>query len=37
LWPIEADGGGLSLGRRVAEEYGNDVANWQAALPSPGE
>jgi len=37
LWPIEADGGGSSLGRRVAEEYGNDVANWQAVSPSPGE
>jgi hypothetical protein len=36
LWPVEADGGGSSLGRRVAEEYGNDVANWQAASPSPG-
>jgi len=36
LWPVEADGGGLSLSRRVSEEYGNDVANWQAASPSPG-
>jgi hypothetical protein len=36
LWPVEADGGGLSLTRRVAGEYGNDVANWGSALPSPG-
>jgi len=36
-WPVEADGGGLSLNRRVAEEYGNDIANWQAASASPGE
>ncbi len=36
LWPTEADGGGLSLSRRVVTGYGNDVANWQAALPSPG-
>jgi len=37
LWPVEADGRGLSLNRRLAEEYGNDVANWQALSPSPGE
>jgi hypothetical protein len=36
LWPMEADGSGLSLNRRVAEEYGNDAANRRAALPSPG-
>jgi hypothetical protein len=36
LRPVEADGSGLSLGRRVAEEYSSDVANWQAASPSPG-
>jgi hypothetical protein len=36
LRPMEADGSGLSLNHRVAEEYGNDVANWQAASPSPG-
>jgi hypothetical protein len=35
-WPSEADGGGLSLGRSAASEYGNDVINWQAAFPSPG-
>jgi len=36
VWPIEADGGGLSLNRRVSEEYGNDAANWQVVSPSPG-
>jgi hypothetical protein len=37
LWSVKADCGGSSLGRRVAEEYGNDVANRQAVLCSPGE
>jgi len=36
LWPVEADGGGLSLSRRFASAYGNDVANWKAAPASPG-
>jgi hypothetical protein len=36
LWPPEADGGGMSLSRRVSSVYGNDVANWKAASPSPG-
>ena len=36
LWPTEADGHGKSLSRRVPADYGNDVANWQAAAPSPG-
>jgi hypothetical protein len=35
-WPVEADGGGSSLSRLEPSEYGNDVANWQAAEPSPG-
>jgi hypothetical protein len=35
-WSAEADGGGKSLSRRVPTDYGNDVANWQAAVPSPG-
>ena len=35
-WPIESDGYGKSLSRKVATDYGNDVANWQAAAPSPG-
>ncbi len=36
LWPTEADGLGKSLSRKVSADYGNDVANWQAATPSPG-
>jgi len=36
-WPMEADGGGLSLSRMVPSDYGNDVVNWQAAEPSPGQ
>jgi hypothetical protein len=35
-WPSGADGLlGYSLNRVVAGDYGNDVANWQAASPSP--
>jgi spore coat protein CotH len=36
LWPTEADGGGMSLSRKVPADYGNDVINWKAAAPSPG-
>jgi hypothetical protein len=36
LWPTEADGLGKSLSRKDSNDYGNDVANWKAALPSPG-
>ncbi|HUT29117.1 MAG TPA: lamin tail domain-containing protein, partial [Sedimentisphaerales bacterium] len=36
LWPVEADGGGKSLGRLVPGNYGNDVINWAAKSPSPG-
>jgi len=36
LWPVEADGGGKSLNRKAASNYGNDVINWKAAVPSPG-
>ena len=36
LWPTEADGLGKSLSRKVTTDYGNDVANWEAATPSPG-
>ena len=36
LWPREADGLGKSLSRIVPSDYGNDVANWKAATPSPG-
>jgi hypothetical protein len=35
-WPIEADGGGLSLSRKVSSAYGNDATNWKAASSSPG-
>ena len=35
-WPPGADGTvGASLHRKVAGEYGNDVANWLAAAPTP--
>jgi hypothetical protein len=36
LWPVEADGGGKSLSRKVSSDYGNDPNNWQAANQSPG-
>ena len=35
-WPTSPDGSGDSLNRIVAANYGNDVANWQAASPTPG-
>jgi hypothetical protein len=35
-WPFMADGFGFSLSRRVPSAYGNDVANWKGAIPSPG-
>ena len=35
-WPSGADGTGLSLQRRAASAYGNDAANWLAALPTAG-
>jgi len=37
LWPVEADGGGKSLARKVASLYGNDPNNWIPATPSPGQ
>jgi hypothetical protein len=36
LWPVEADGGGKTLSRKNVLEYGNDVSNWKAGAPSPG-
>lgn len=36
LWPPEADGQGFSLNRLSARRYGNDPANWQATIPTPG-
>jgi len=35
LWPVEADGYGKSLSRKVGSAYGNDPNNWTAAAPSP--
>ncbi|MBI2948733.1 MAG: lamin tail domain-containing protein [Verrucomicrobia bacterium] len=36
-WPAAADGGGASLERKGSFLFGNDAANWIAALPSPGQ
>ncbi|HOL88288.1 MAG TPA: lamin tail domain-containing protein [Anaerohalosphaeraceae bacterium] len=35
-WPTSADGGGYSLHRIHPSQYGDDVINWQAGLPAPG-
>lgn len=35
-WPTKADGEGFSLSRINALDYGNDPANWDASVPSPG-
>ena len=35
-WPTGPDGFGLSLSRRLADQYGNDPNNWEAATASPG-
>ena len=35
-WPVDADGIGKSLTRKVSTNYGNDVDNWQASTPTPG-
>jgi hypothetical protein len=37
LWPVEADGDGMVLTRKVLVDYGNDPENWTATAPSPGE
>ena len=37
LWPIESDGRGASLTRKIATDYGNDPDNWIAAPPSPNQ
>jgi len=37
LWPVEADGNGMALTRKVPTDYGNDPDNWTASVPSPGE
>ncbi len=36
-WPTDPDGDGDSLTRIAPNEYGNDVANWQSAAPTPGQ
>ncbi len=35
-WPSSPDAGGHSLNRTTPGNYGNDIANWHAAAPSPG-
>ncbi|MHC4337627.1 MAG: hypothetical protein ACYSTG_06720, partial [Planctomycetota bacterium] len=35
-WPFMADGYGKALSRKDPNDYGNDIANWEAATPSPG-
>jgi hypothetical protein len=35
-WPIAADGSGPSLQRKNSAAYGNDPANWEAAVATPG-
>lgn len=35
-WPIDADGGGLSLHRTGVNNYGGLASSWGALVPSPG-
>ncbi|NQU26585.1 MAG: tandem-95 repeat protein [Candidatus Nealsonbacteria bacterium] len=35
-WPTDADGNGRSLSRLRMAAWGNDAANWIAAVPTPG-
>jgi hypothetical protein len=35
-WPLGAGGGGVSLQRIVAANYGNEPVNWRAGLPTVG-
>src|SRR6185436_19016415 len=35
-WPAAADGSGPSLQRKNSAAYGNDPANWEAAIATPG-
>jgi hypothetical protein len=37
LWPVEADGNGMALKRKVLNNYGNDPDNWLASNPLQGE
>ncbi|HAM70163.1 MAG TPA: hypothetical protein DCM86_00780, partial [Verrucomicrobiales bacterium] len=36
-WPVGADGAGAAIKKKDALLFGNDPANWVAALPSPGK
>ncbi len=40
-WPASADGGGDSLSQKIPDtagaNYGNDVINWEAITPDPGQ
>jgi len=36
-WPIDAVTTGLSISRLGSDAWGNDGANWAAALPTPGD
>jgi hypothetical protein len=36
-WPSAPDGSGASLVRIDERAYGNDIANWTAASPTPGQ
>ncbi|MBN2474881.1 MAG: lamin tail domain-containing protein [Pirellulales bacterium] len=35
-WPVEADGGGLSLNRLTTTAWGNESRSWDTAVPTPG-
>jgi hypothetical protein len=37
LWPVDPDGYGQSLTRKVPTDYGNDPDNWTTAPVSPGK
>jgi hypothetical protein len=37
LWPVDADGGGMSLSRRYGQYYGNDPNNWITSAPTPAK
>ncbi|MBI4327346.1 MAG: immunoglobulin domain-containing protein, partial [Chloroflexi bacterium] len=35
-WPVAADGLGHSLHRKNAAQFGDDPANWESSVPTPG-
>ena len=37
LWPVEPDGDGRVLTRKILTDYGNDPDNWTADVPSAAE